>query len=87
MDKLRFLDQCSTEALLEVFDPRFEAQLNTQLSEVVLRQILSELIRRDVIQFHLDDHFTSGMERAFIGQSFCKDCLADLGFEGDGRSA
>lgn len=46
MNKLKFLNECSTEALKEVFNSELSERLNCSLAEHVLRQIAVELLER-----------------------------------------
>ncbi len=45
-DKLKFVEECSTESLAAVFDPEYASRLNCPLADHVLRSMLGELIRR-----------------------------------------
>lgn len=56
MKKLKFLSECSTDALKEIFDPEYMMRLNCSLAEAILRNIFAELLERG-IKMDLDNSF------------------------------
>lgn len=63
-EKLRFLGECSTEALLQIFDPKVVENLNVDLDEHILRMIAVELVERG-------QPTNDPILRAISGPEFC----------------
>lgn len=63
-EKLRFLGECSTEALLQIFDPKTTEGLRVPLDEYILRMIAVELIARE-------QPTNEAVLKALAGPEFC----------------
>lgn len=74
-DKLKFLTECSTEALQQVFDPAVSRELNCPLADYVLRMMLVELLSRGEHP-NLEDPI---IHRAFVGPDRCKHDRSTMG--------
>lgn len=70
----KFLSECSTEALQDIFDPKYKKDLKCPFSDHLLRMIIAELYVRGIPFDEKTREDFVGPERCIHGTDMFHDC-------------